>query len=87
MEFKILNGSKDEMEAQIENLTLAELLRVYLNNDSSVTFAAWKREHPTEKPIISIKTKGKTAKKALGDAIAAATKDLDKVEADFKKLK
>jgi len=87
MEFKVLKSSKDEMEVQIENLTLAEILRVYLNKDSSVTFAAWKREHPTEKPILSVKTKSKAPKKAIGDAVAAAVKDLDKVEKDFKAMK
>ena len=87
MEFKVLKSSKDEMEVQVENLTLAELLRVYLNKDSSVTFAAWKRDHPSEKPILSVKTKGKTPKKAIGDAVSSAVKDLDKVEADFKKMK
>ncbi|MBU1252183.1 MAG: hypothetical protein KJ905_03085 [Nanoarchaeota archaeon] len=87
MEFKVLKNSKDEAEVQVENLTLAEILRVYLNKDSGVTFAAWKREHPTEKPILSLKTKGKTIKKAIGDAVAAAVKDLDKAEKDFKAMK
>ena len=87
MEINILKSSKDELEVQVDNLTIAELLRVYLNKDSSVTFAAWKREHITENPIISVKTKGKIAKKAVKDAISAIVKDLDKVEADFKKLK
>ena len=87
MEVKILKNAKEEIEFQLESLTLAELLRVYLNKDSSVNFAAWKREHITEKPIMLVKTKGKTAKKALNDSISAATKDLDKIEADFKKLK
>jgi len=87
MELKILKSSKDEIEFQIESLTIAEILRVYLNKDSAVTFAAWKREHPTEKPIVLVKTKAKTAKKAVNDAISAITKELDNVESDFKKLK
>lgn len=87
MEMNILKDSKEEIEVEMESLTLVEILRVYLNKDSSVTFAAWKREHPTKKPILAVKTKGKSAKKALGDAIEAITKDLDKVEDDFKKLK
>lgn len=87
MEIDILKVSKDEIEVQIESLTVAELLRVYLNKDSAVTFAAWKREHPSEKPILAVKTKGKTAKKAVTDAAASATKDLDKVLASFKKMK
>ncbi len=73
--------------AELENVPLAEILRVYLNKDSDVSFAAWKREHITKKPVISIKTKGKTVKKAVADAVDKITKDLDKVEADFKKLK
>jgi len=87
MEINILKSSKDELELELENLTIAEILRVYLNKDSSVEFAAWKREHPTEKPILAVKTKGKTPKKAVADAVNLITKDLDKVEADFKKMK
>ena len=86
MEINVLKSSKDEIEFEIESLTLAEILRVYLNKDSAVTFAAWKREHPTKKPIMSVKTKGKTAKKALDDAVSAITKDLDKIEKDFEKI-
>jgi DNA-directed RNA polymerase subunit L len=87
MEMNILKDSKEELEAEIGSLTMVEILRVYLNKDSSVTFAAWKREHPTKKPILAVKTKGKTPKKAIADAIAAIVKDLDGIEADFKKLK
>lgn len=87
MEINILQSSKDEIEIQVESLTIAELLRVYLNKDSSVIFAAWKREHPSEKTIFKVKVKGKTAKKAFNDAIAAITKDLDKIEKDFLAMK
>ena len=87
MEMNILKSSKDELELELENSTIAEILRVYLNKDSSVEFAAWKREHPTEKPVLAVKTKGKTPKKAVADAVNLITKDLDKVEADFKKMK
>ena len=87
MEMNILRSSKDEIEIQVENLTIAELLRVYFNKDPSVTFAAWKREHPSEKTILNIKVKGKTIKKAFNDAIVAITKDLDKLEKDFLAMK
>jgi len=87
MELNILKSSKDEIEVQLENVSIAELLRVYLNEDSSVTFAAWKRGHPIEKPILKVKTKGKSIKKAIDDAVNSATKDLDKIMNDFKKLK
>jgi len=87
MEINILKNSKNEIEIEFDNLTLAELLRVYLNRDSSVTFAAWKREHPTEKPKLLVRTGGKTVKKAISDAVNSATKELDKIESDFRKLK
>ena len=87
MEVKILKNAKEEIEFQLDSLSLVEILRVYLNKDSSVNFVAWKREHITENPIMLLKTKGKTAKKALNDAISAVTKDLDKLETDFKKMK
>mgnify|MGYP002632491837 CR=1 FL=1 len=87
MEMTIINESKDELELKIDSLTMVEILKVYLNKDSSVEFAAWKRKHPTESPVLSLKTKGKTAKKAVNDAISAIIKDLDKVAGDFKKLK
>ncbi|MEK6840466.1 MAG: RpoL/Rpb11 RNA polymerase subunit family protein [Nanoarchaeota archaeon] len=84
---EILKISKDEIEARIGSMTLVEILRVYLNKDSSVSFAAWKREHPSEKPILKVTTKGKTAKKAISDAVASIIKDLDKTEEAFKKMK
>ncbi len=87
MELEILKSSKDEIEVRLPNTTLVEILRVYLNKDDSVVFAAWKREHPSEKPILKVTTKGKTARKAIGDAVASITKDLDKTEEAFKKLK
>jgi DNA-directed RNA polymerase subunit L len=87
MEINILKDEKEEMELQMNNLTMAEILRVYLNKDSSVTFAAWKRAHASENPILLVKTKGKTAKKAINDAISSLIKELDKIESDFKKIK
>jgi len=87
MEVEILKGSKDEIEVRLPNITLVEILRVYLNKDDAVSFAAWKRDHPSEKPILKVQTKGKTAKKAIGDAVAAIEKDLNKIEESFKKLK
>ena len=87
MELNILKSSKDEIELEFDSLTLAEILKVYLNKDPAVTFAAWKRNHPTENPILLVKTKGKTAKKAINDAVSSITKELDNLESDFKKLK
>ncbi len=87
MEIKIINDSKDELEVEIDNITLVELLKVYLNQDSNVDIAVWKQEHHTKNPILLVKTKGKTPRKAIADAITKVIKQLDKVENDFKNLK
>ena len=87
MEIKVLESSKDEIKVEMDSLTIVEILRVYLNKDSSVVLAVWKREHPTKKPVLTVQTKGKDAKKAVNDAVSAITKELDNVAADFKKLK
>jgi len=87
MEIKVIESSKDEIELEIENLTIAEILRVYLSKDANVSFTAWRREHPTKRPLLIIKTKGKTAKKAVDDAVSAIAKDLDNLDSEFKKLK
>ncbi len=83
----VLKLEKEEAEVEFDDLTMAEILRVYLSKDASVSFVAWKRVHLTEKPILKVKTKGKTAKKAISDAVSELTKDLDKTLAEFKKLK
>lgn len=87
MEVKILKQDKDDLTVQFDNLTIAEILRVYLNQDDSVKFAAWRREHPSKPPILNIKTSGKSAKKALQDAIAKIEKDASKIQEEFKKAK
>jgi len=87
MEIKILKDEKNELEFQINNQTIAELVRVYLNQDSSVKLGAWKKEHYSKPIVMKISTEGKTAKKALHDAIAKAQKDLKRYEAEFKKAK
>ncbi len=87
MDIKVIGSLRDEIKIEFDNLTIAEILRVYLNKDPGVSFVAWRREHPTENPVLLVKTKGKSAKKAVDDAVKKITKDLDKVEDDFKKLK
>lgn len=87
MDIKIIQDEKEELKVQIDNLTVAEILRVYLNEDENVKFAAWRREHPSKAPILQIRTDGKHAKKALQDAIGKIEKDTDKILAEFKKAK
>jgi DNA-directed RNA polymerase subunit L len=85
MEINILKYEKNELEVQLDNQTVAEILRVYLNIDDSVKIAAWKKEHYSRPLLLRIVTEGKSAKKALADAIAKLQKDLEKYGDEFKK--
>jgi len=87
MEIKILKDEKNDLEVQINNQTIVELVRVYLNKDDSVSLGAWKKEHYSKPLILKIKTEGKTAKKALQEAISKAQKDLKKYADEFSKAK
>ena len=84
MNIEIVKQEKNELEVKIDNQTIAEILRVYLN-EQRVDFAAWRKEHPTKPIIFKIKTSGKTVKKAVSDAIAEINKDCDKILAVLKK--
>ena len=84
---KILKNEKNHLEIEIENPTIAELIRSFLWQDDSVKIASWKREHPTKNPVLIIKTDGKTAEKALEDCIERIDKLNDKVLGAFKGAK
>jgi DNA-directed RNA polymerase subunit L len=85
MEYEILKNEKNEMEVAIANLTIAEVLRVYLNDDSSVEFAAWKRDHPSKPTVLRVETKGKTPKKAFEDVVARISKEASALVSVVKK--
>ena len=48
MEVKVIKDEKNELEVEIDNQTIAEIVRVYLNKDSSVKLGAWKKPHYSE---------------------------------------
>lgn len=87
MEVNILKKEKNELIFEIDSVTLAEVLRVYLSKDPSVEFVAWKREHLTKSPVFKLRTSGKDAKKVLDAGINAVIKEADKLLEDFKKIK
>jgi len=87
MKINITKDEKNDLEAEIDNKTVAELIRVYLNKDTNVKLGAWKNVHYSKPLILKVKTEGKTAKKALQDAITAIQKDLSKYKDEFKKAK
>ncbi len=84
MNIEILKQEKNDIEMKIDNTTVAEILRVYLNKQG-IEFAAWRRDHPSKPVIMKIKSSGKTVKKEVTDAVAAIKKDLDKLAKGVKK--
>jgi len=87
MEIEIIKDEKNELEVQLNNQTVAELIRIYLNQDDSVKLGVWKSEHYSKPFILRVETEGKTAKKALQDAISKAQKELKKYSDEFSKAK
>ena len=83
MKIEILSHDKNNLEIKLNNPTVAEILRVYLNAQG-IEFAAWRREHPTKPIIFKIQSEGKTVKKALSEAGEAIKKDLEKITAVVK---
>lgn len=87
MNIKVLKDEKDELHLEIDNLTIAELLRSYLWQDDATVLAAWQRDHPSKNPILVLHTKGKTAKKVLQDTIDKIQSTNSKLLSEFKKIR
>jgi DNA-directed RNA polymerase subunit L len=81
MNVEIISQESDMMELRVDNLTVVEILRVYLN-ENGIKFAAWRRDHLTKPVIFRIESSGKGVKKAINEAISSINKDL----ASFSKL-
>jgi len=79
-----LTDEKEVLEVELSSVTIAEVVRIYLNN-SGAKLAVWKRDHPTKNPVLRIE--GDNPKKMLKDAIGAVEKDVDSAVSEFKKLK
>ena len=84
MKTQILKHEKNELEIKIDNTTVAEILRVYLN-ENGVEFAAWRKEHPTKPATMRIQSSEKTVKKEISEAVSNIKKDLNKVVSLVKK--
>ncbi len=76
MNVEVISHSANECEVRVDNLTVAEILRVYLN-EQGIKFAAWRRDHLTQPPILRIESSGKTVKKAIAEAVSGVSKDVD----------
>ena len=84
MEITIIKDEKNLLEVQINSVTVAEILRVYLN-EAGVEMAAWRREHPTEAPILRVESKN--PRKDIKTAVEKISKEIDGYSDEFKKLK
>lgn len=84
MEVKILNDEKNSLDIEISSLTIAEVLRVYLNKNGA-KLAAWKKAHQAATPVLHIEADN--PKKLLKDAIKQLEKEIDIAVEEFKKLK
>ena len=84
MNVEVLKSEKGETEIKIDNITIAEILRIYLY-DQGVDLAAWRREHPSKPALFKINSTDKSVKKAVADAVSAIKKDCDKILAAVKK--
>jgi DNA-directed RNA polymerase subunit L len=84
MEIKILKEEKGLIELEMDNLTIVELLRVYLNKED-VKLAAWKRDHPTKNPVLRVEADN--AKSLVLKAIENVQKDLENFITEYKKVK
>ncbi len=84
MEVKVLKDEKGELDIEVDSLTVAELLRVYLNQNGA-KIAAWRRDHPSKNPTLHIEAEN--PKKLLKDTVAKLEKEIDSVVESFKKLK
>lgn len=83
MNIEIVKEDKNEIELKIDNVTVAEILRIYLN-EQGVEFAAWRREHPSRPVLMKIKHSG-NIKKVVSDSVNAVKKECDALVAGLKK--
>ncbi|UCD20666.1 MAG: hypothetical protein JSW08_02735 [archaeon] len=86
MEVNVIKSGKNMLEIELDNLTIAEFLRNELWDDNATELAVWKRKHPSENPILVLKTKGKGAKKVLLDTIERLHKKNTQILSEFKKV-
>ncbi len=85
MNIEIVKDEKNDIEFRVDNVTVAEILRDYLNKVPGVDFAAWRREHISKPALLKVQTTGKTAKKAISEAIKAIEKDSNSIISGLKK--
>ena len=84
MNVEVIKNEKNSAEIRVDNLTIAEILRIYLNRNG-VEFAAWRREHPSKPLVFKIESSGKIVKKEVSEAVEMIKKDCNKILSLLKK--
>ncbi len=84
MNVEVIKNEKNSAEIRVDNLTIAEILRIYLNRNG-VQFAAWRREHPSKPLVFKIESSGKIVKKEVSEAVEMIKKDCNKILSLLKK--
>ncbi|MFH1544655.1 MAG: RpoL/Rpb11 RNA polymerase subunit family protein [archaeon] len=88
MKIEAIKNQKNFLEFVIkgERHTFPSLLKSKLLEDNSVEFVSYKLEHPMDKDsVFVVKTKGKTAKKALTEACKEIGTELEEFNKSMKK--
>lgn len=82
MEVKVLKDESNDVELEVSNTTVAEVLRIYLN-ENGADFAVWKKEHPSKPAVLTIQASN--VKKVLKESVEAIKKDCDALVSELKK--
>lgn len=89
MEVRILTEEKDfiELEVKEESHILCNSLREELNENDSVSFAAYSIKHPlVSSPILVLKTKEGKPRKAIERAVSSLRAQIKDIRSAAKKL-
>jgi len=83
MNIEVVYQDKDHAELFLDNITVAEILRVYLS-EQGVDFVAWRREHPSKPVVLKINSE-KGVAKSVDAAVSTLKKNLDSLRVALKK--
>jgi DNA-directed RNA polymerase subunit L len=90
MKPEIIESKKDVLKVSFSDIDqgFMTVVKDKLLEDKATEIAGFKVTHPESGELIfTLKTKGKDAKKAWNDALAALSKDVKSFESEVKKLK
>jgi len=88
MKIKVRKDEKDAFEFVLlnERHTFPSLLRQALLMDKTVEFCAYKLEHPMDPhSVFIVRTDGKSARKAVSDALKAIEDEFSDLQKEMKK--